>query len=88
MLPQGEQLYISQACYACHRNAGFARGGIGPELTTEAFKYPWFIKQSIVWPQADLPSSTMPNYRLDHQELEALTCYMLGQKGRPNAVSQ
>ncbi len=30
----------------------------------------------------------MPNYRLDHQELEALTCYMLGQKGRPNAVSQ
>jgi len=30
----------------------------------------------------------MPNYRLDHQELEALTCYMLAQKGRPNAVSQ
>lgn len=77
----GKQLYISQACYACHRIAGFARGGVGPDLTAEGHKYPWFIKESIVWPQADLKTSQMPNFRLDHVELEALMTFLLAQTG-------
>ena len=32
---KGQELYLTQACYACHRISGFARGGIGPELTNE-----------------------------------------------------
>lgn len=84
---QGEELYISQACYACHRIAGFARGGVGPELTREGNAYPWFIKESIVWPQADVPTSTMPNYRFDHQELENLMTFLLAQKGQPKSIS-
>lgn len=84
---RGEQLYQSQACYACHKIAGFARGGVGPELTSEGLSYPWFIKQSIVWPQADLPTSTMPNYHLDHEELQDLVTYLLGQVGGNKAVS-
>jgi mono/diheme cytochrome c family protein len=83
----GEELFISQACYACHKIAGFARGGVGPELTHEGTAYPWFIKQSIVWPQADLPSSTMPNYHLDHEELQDLVTYLLGQNGGNRAIS-
>jgi mono/diheme cytochrome c family protein len=79
---RGEQLYISQACYACHRIEGLARGGIGPDLTEEGHKYPWFIKESIVWPQADLKSSTMPNFHLDHEELEDLTTFLLAQTGQ------
>ncbi|MCB1212746.1 MAG: c-type cytochrome, partial [Chlamydiia bacterium] len=79
---RGESLFLSQACYACHRVAGFARGGIGPELTEEGLVYPWFVKESMVWPQADLPTSTMPNYRLDHEELSDLMTYLLGQRGR------
>jgi len=84
---KGEELYITQACYACHRIAGFARGGLGPELTLEGKSYPWFIKESIVWPQADLRTSTMPNYRLDHDELVQLMTYLLGQTGSCKAVS-
>jgi len=84
---RGEELYLSQACYACHKISGFARGGVGPELTREGTSYPWFIKQSIVWPQADLPTSTMPNYHLDHEELQDLVTYLLGQVGENNAVS-
>jgi mono/diheme cytochrome c family protein len=78
----GEELYISQGCYACHRIAGVARGGVGPELTYEGKKYPWFVKESIVWPQADLKTSTMPNFKLDHNELEALTTFLLAQTGK------
>ncbi len=85
---RGEQLYISQACYACHRIAGFARGGVGPELTRIGKSYPWYIKESIVWPQADLPTSTMPNYRMDHEDLEDLMTFLLGQVGERKAISE
>lgn len=85
---EGEQLYVSQACYACHRIAGSFRGGVGPDLTNIGNYYPWFIKESIVWPQADLKTSTMPNYKLDHEELEDLVTYLLAQKGRPMKASE
>lgn len=78
---QGKDLYVSQACYACHRISGFSKGGVGPDLTFEGNAYPWYVKQKISWPQSDLPTSTMPNYRLDHEELAALVTYVLGQKG-------
>lgn len=84
---RGQELYLTQACYACHRIAGFARGGVGPELTREGLAYPWFIKESMVWPQADLKTSTMPNFKLDHEELEPLMTFLLAQQGGNNAVS-
>lgn len=85
---RGQELYLSQACYACHRIAGMARGGVGPELTLAGNNYPWYLKESIVWPQADLRTSTMPNFVLDHAELEDLMTFLLGQKGATAAVSQ
>lgn len=84
---RGKELYLSQACYACHRISGFSRGGVGPELTRIGDSYPWYIKESIVWPQADLPTSTMPNMRLDHRELEDLMTFLLAQKGGNRAVA-
>lgn len=84
---RGQHLYLSQACYACHRIAAFSRGGVGPELTHIGNNYPWYIKESIVWPQADLPSSTMPNERLDHDELEDLMTFLLAQKGDTKAIA-
>ena len=85
---RGKELYLSQACYACHRIAGYTRGGIGPELTKIGESYPWYIKQSIVWPQADLSSSTMPNMRLDHLEIEDLMAFLLAQRGGNLAVAE
>lgn len=77
---RGEQLFISQACYACHRISGLSRGGVGPELTREGESYPWFVKESIVWPQSDLKTSTMPNYRMDHEEVQDLMTFLLSQR--------
>lgn len=85
---RGRQLFIEQACYACHRIATFSRGGVGPELTNAGYDYPWFLKQSIVWPQADLSTSTMPNMRMDHLELQDLMTFLLAQKGSNKAVAQ
>ena len=84
---RGRSLYISQGCYACHKIAGVARGGVGPELTNEGNSYPWFVKESIVWPQADLKTSTMPNMVLDHEELQDLMTYLLAQKGKKASES-
>lgn len=84
---RGQQLYLSQACYACHRIAGLTRGGVGPELTRAGTSYPWYLKESIVWPQADLKTSTMPNYALDHVELEDLMTFLLAQRGASKSVS-
>ncbi|NGX61946.1 MAG: Cytochrome c6 [Chlamydiae bacterium] len=85
---RGKELFVSQACYACHRIDGFSRAAVGPELTKAGLNYPWYIKESIVWPQADLPSSTMPNFHLDHEELEALMTFLLAQKGETKAISE
>lgn len=84
---RGQALFLSQGCYACHRIAGRSRGGVGPELSRSGDGYPWFIKESIVWPQADLKTSTMPNFRLDHEELEALMTYLLGQTSKNKTMS-
>jgi mono/diheme cytochrome c family protein len=85
---RGKELFISQGCYACHRIAGFSRASIGPELTHAGHNYPWYIKESIVWPQADLSSSTMPNSRLDHEELADLMTFLMAQKGGPKAIGE
>lgn len=85
---RGEELYMAQACYACHRISGLARGGVGPELTEIGNGYPWYIKQKIVWPQSTLKNSTMPNYHLDHVELEDLMTFLLGQTDKNRSVSE
>ncbi|KAF3362591.1 Uncharacterized protein PHSC3_000830 [Chlamydiales bacterium STE3] len=77
----GKNLFLSQSCYACHRIAGYTRGGVGPELTLAGETYPWYLKQKISYPQFDLHNSTMPNYRLDHDELEDLVTFLLAQNG-------
>lgn len=34
-IARGEQLFKQQACYGCHKIAGFSKGNVGPELTYE-----------------------------------------------------
>jgi len=85
---RGEQLYVVQACYACHRIAGVSRGGVGPELTEIGKGYPWAIKDKLVFPQRTLQNSAMPNYHLDHPELQDLMTYLLAQTGSGQAVGE
>ena len=36
-IARGEALFTAQACYGCHKIAGFSKGNIGPELTYEGY---------------------------------------------------
>ena len=83
----GKKLFFSQGCYACHKIEGISRGGVGPELTEIGNNYPWYIKESIVWPQGNLPTSTMPNFKLDHEEVENLVTFLMAQTGKDKASS-
>ncbi len=85
---RGEELFLSQACYACHKIGGLTRGGVGPELSDIGLQYPWYVKESIVWPQGNLPTSTMPNFKLDHEELEDLMTFLMAQRGETKIVSE
>ncbi len=85
---RGEQLFLSQACYGCHQINGLSRGGVGPELSAIGLQYPWYVKESIVWPQGNLPTSTMPNFKLDHEEVEDIMTFLMAQRGEEKNVSE
>lgn len=88
---RGQNLYITQGCYGCHRIAGYSRGTTGPDLSSIGLNYPWYVKLSIVWPQGKLASSTMPTFKLDHEEVQDLMTFLMAQKGtnkRPSQLSQ
>ena len=84
---RGKSLFVSQSCYACHKVELFSKGAVGPELTEIGDNYPWYVKESIVWPQADLASSVMPNFRLDHEEVADLMTYLMALKGQKSHTS-
>lgn len=85
---RGRELFFNQACYACHRIDGLSRGQVGPDLTEIGLSYPWYVKLSIVWPQGKLPSSTMPNFKLDHTEVEDLMAFLMAQTNDQKALSE
>jgi mono/diheme cytochrome c family protein len=78
----GESLFVQQACYACHKINGFSRALIGPELTDVGNQYPWYVKESILYPQKNMASSSMPNFHLHSDSVELLMSYLMAQRGQ------
>lgn len=85
-ITSGESLYFSQACYACHTIQDLSKGKIGPELTLIGNAYPWWIKQSLMWPQAKLPSSQMPTFNFDHVEVEKIMTFLMAQRQKDQTM--
>ncbi len=77
---RGKELFFSNACYACHTIDLLSRGSVGPDLTTIGLKYPWYVKEAIVWPQSNLKTSTMPNFKMDHEELADVMTFLMAQR--------
>lgn len=85
---RGKELYVNSGCYACHRIDGLSRGQVGPDLTKIGRYYPWYIKEAIVWPQSNLKTSTMPNFKFDHEEVEDLVTFLLAQQESDRGESE
>ncbi|SCA63033.1 Uncharacterized protein SCG7109_AH_00120 [Chlamydiales bacterium SCGC AG-110-M15] len=85
---RGKELYFNVGCYACHRIDGLSRGQVGPDLTKIGRYYPWYIKEAIVWPQSNLKTSTMPNFRLDHDEIQDIVTFLLAQQQMDKGESE
>lgn len=85
---RGQQLYMSTACYACHKIGGLSRGQVGPDLSEIGQMYPWYVKEAIVWPQSNLKTSTMPNFKLDHEEVEDLLAFLMAQRNEDKTTSE
>jgi cytochrome c oxidase subunit 2 len=84
---EGEQIYFSQTCGACHAISGTAsKGQSAPNLTHMASR--WTIGAGVLantpdnmqlWlenPQAVKPGTAMPNYQFTSDQARALAAYM------------
>jgi cytochrome c oxidase subunit 2 len=85
----GEQLFLDNACAACHTIRGTdARGKIGPDLTHVASRAtlaalmirntPENLQDWITDPQHIKPGATMPGLDLSGDDFSALRAYLEG----------
>lgn len=80
---RGRELFSSYACVGCHTLRGLARGKLGPDLTDEGSRRKLdFIRQSILEPKADAPSSLMPKFTMPAEDVTDLVIFLKSQRGR------
>lgn len=62
-MARGETLFVSKACYGCHKIEGFSKGNVGPELTNEG-RTTWITSvQHQIWdPKYKVPTCIMPYF--------------------------
>src|SRR3970040_409193 len=81
-LAEGRRLIAEANCVACHDLAGFKTEEVrAPRLESAGYKArrDWCAR----WlkdPKLDLPRSRMPNFRLQADEIEALSAFLLSQR--------
>ena len=76
-LRSGAKLFMTKACYGCHKVEGVSTGKLGVELTDVGIKWRIeYLKESIVDPKANNPESLMPHLGLSDQEVKALVIYL------------
>jgi mono/diheme cytochrome c family protein len=73
----GQKLYASQSCAACH-TIGSKGGKVGPDLSKEG------KKRNVAWltaflknPRSKVPKGSMPPVKASPKELQDLSAYML-----------
>lgn len=79
---QGAALFMTKACYGCHKIEGVSNGKLGVELTRVGAKWTQaYLRESIVEPKANNIESIMPKMTLQEDEIEAMTIYLMSLTG-------
>ncbi|MEN8222199.1 MAG: c-type cytochrome [Acidobacteriota bacterium] len=82
-LRNGADLFITKACYSCHKVEGISKGKLGVELTHIGEKLTLdYLKESIVDPKANNMESLMPKMNLSESELTDLLVYLKSLTGK------
>jgi mono/diheme cytochrome c family protein len=77
VLRKGSELFMTKACYGCHKVEGVADGKLGIELTRVGAKWGVdYIHESIVDPKANNFESIMPTMEMTKEEVKALVIYL------------
>ncbi len=76
---KGLWLYVERECSYCHNILGQGGHRTGPDLSNIARKKrtPEYLAEYINKPQSKFASSTMPDYDLPKEELQALAAFLL-----------
>jgi len=76
-LRRGADLFMSKACYACHKVQDISNGKLGPELSDVGLKWSFdYLRESLVDPKASSIESNMPKMELTEDEVKALVIYL------------
>ncbi len=82
ILAEGRQQIADAGCVACHDLPGFSPGEIqAPRLGSVRDKVrPDWLRRWLTDPKTYLPRARMPNFRLQTQEIEDLSTFLLSQR--------
>jgi len=87
LVRQGEDIYYSKGCEACHMINGRGASGPGPDLSRIGSQPydalpndPEFLGKWLENPVAQKPDTTMPRIELTNSEIEALVAYLTSLK--------
>lgn len=87
LVRQGEAIYASKGCEACHMVNGRGASGPGPDLSRIGSQPydalpndPQFLAKWLENPVAQKPDTTMPRIDLSEAEVEALVAYLTNLK--------
>jgi mono/diheme cytochrome c family protein len=76
-LRAGAKLFMTKACYGCHKVEGISEGKLGVELSEAGNRWRIeYLKESIEDPKANNPESLMPHLGLKEEEIKALVIYL------------
>lgn len=76
----GQELFVKQGCWGCHRLADLSFGERGPDLSDAAARLSGDdIHRAIEDPSANPSSTTMPRFRLSDDELNVLVTFLMAQ---------
>lgn len=82
LVATGRKLFFEKNCYGCHKIEGMANGTLGPDLSEVGKKFKLdYLWESIVEPRANSAVSFMPKFRLNDDEVRALTIFLKSRRG-------
>jgi mono/diheme cytochrome c family protein len=85
LLAEGRQTIAAAGCIACHDLPGFSLDEIqAPRLGSVGYKVrPDWLRNWLADPKSYLPRARMPNFRLQKEEIENLSTFLLAQRETP-----